>query len=913
MPHDNDDDVLLNLQDRVEGLARMAVLIDSGDFPGLVALQEQATSLSTDLEGNHAGDIAKLAQEIGTLAATIVAGKAADANAAFNEIGGIIERMQTALNHIHEIPNDSSENESDADNKLIAIWVEDCESALTDLEGLLLALEKSPDNSEVIADIRRMMHTLKGECGVLSLNEAQQLCHQAESLIDSHIEAGLAVPVDPLLTLLDWLTTYVAKLSANHAAKPVDHEALLATLVAARLAIAPEINTAPQTEAQRCATPPSDSAIAIQAKDVVQSKDSAADIVPAPVVSPTERSTPVATTATSVAPVVAADTSPIFFVAQEGTEENLPDFLCEAKEHLGNSEAALLSLDQDRTNNELINTVFRAFHTIKGVAGFMALAPIVSLAHSAEQLLDGARSGTLLLGRSELDLILSSCDMMTRLLRVLEGSPGPTRHEFNKLVRTLDTAALTAGSGAPQQTAEQAANEQHEVAQASKTPEAEAAAPVESAPPHPEAEATSSPKTRKVDQTVKVNTTRMDSLVTMVGELVIAQQMVVQDLKESGNSQRIQRTLSHMGKMIRDLQEVSMSLRMVNLKGTFQKMTRLVRDVSQKADKQIEVITDGEDVELDRNVVEAITDPLVHMIRNACDHGIDSPEERRSLGKPPVGTVSLRAYHAGGSIVIEIADDGRGLRREKLLAKAKSKNLLPADLNEASMPDSEVFALIFLPGFSTAEKVTDISGRGVGMDVVRRNIEALRGKVEIRSTPGKGTTFMMRLPLTMAIIDGMVVRVGTQRYVLPTLSIQQSFRPRAEDVKTAAGVGEMVKVRGSMLPIYRLNRVLELNEGLSQITDALLIVMEADDSRFCLLVDEILGQHQVVIKTLNQTGQRLRGVSGGAILGDGRVALILDVPQIVALAREIPKNSRQTTGKANPIGVAAPEFTTKEY
>ena len=329
-----------------------------------------------------------------------------------------------------------------------------------------------------------------------------------------------------------------------------------------------------------------------------------------------------------------------------------------------------------------------------------------------------------------------------------------------------------------------------------------------------------------------------------------------------------------------------MSLRMVNLKSTFQKMTRLVRDVSQKAGKQIEVTTDGEDVELDRNVVEAITDPLVHMIRNSCDHGVEGADERRAAGKSPLGHVTLRAYHSGGSIVIEITDDGRGLRREKLLAKAKAKGILPQDADEASMPDSEVFALIFLPGFSTAEKVTDISGRGVGMDVVRRNIEALRGKIEIRSTPGQGTTFLMRLPLTMAIIDGMVVRVGKQRYVLPTLSIQQSFRPKDADVKSAIGVGEMVSVRGSMLPIYRLNRVLNLNEGLDQIADALLIVMEADDSRFCLMVDEILGQHQVVIKTLTQTGQQLKGVSGGAILGDGRVALILDVAQVVSLAQD---------------------------
>jgi two-component system chemotaxis sensor kinase CheA len=589
---------------------------------------------------------------------------------------------------------------------------------------------------------------------------------------------------------------------------------------------------------------------------------------------------------------------------QPGTEENLSDFLCESKDHLTNAEEALLALDQDRGNVELINTVFRAFHTIKGVSGFMALTPIVSLAHSAEQLLDGARSGAIALTRGDLDQILAACDMMSKLMGVLQGGAGPTQAELKALVARLDAAASGTSMNEPPAAAPTAAIIAAPVAApkqvAASTPAVHIAAPspgiAQAAPPvaaeaapqsQPAPAAETDHKTKKSDQTVKVSTTRMDSLVTMVGELVIAQQMVVQDVAAlGGNAQRVQRTLAHMSKMVRELQEVSMSLRMVNLKSTFQKMTRLVRDVSQKAGKQIDVVTEGEEVELDRNVVEAITDPLVHMIRNACDHGVEGPEERRSVGKSPNGRLSMRAYHAGGSIVIEIGDDGRGLRREKLLAKAHAKGLLPADNNDAAMPDSEVFALIFLPGFSTAEKVTDISGRGVGMDVVRRNIEALRGKVDIRSTPGQGTTFVLRLPLTMAIIDGMVVRVGSQRYVLPTLSIEQSFRPKADDIKTVVGAGEMVMVRGSMLPVYRLNRVLGRADGGDRIEDGLLIVMETHDARFCLMVDVIVGQQSVVIKTLTQTGQHVRGVSGGAILGDGRVALILDVSQVVALALE---------------------------
>ncbi|XVJ59456.1 MAG: chemotaxis protein CheA [Tepidisphaera sp.] len=871
--------MLANLNERVEQIARMVVLSDSGDLPGLVALQEQATVLASDLETEHASQLADLAKKIGALAEAIVLRGMPDVDRAFREIGEVTDRLQAAIANGAQ-PQTNQASGTSGDDELVTAWITGCEGTLTDLEGKLLAMERTPTDREVIGEIRRMMHTLKGECGVLSLHTAQKLCHEAETLIDLKIDAGQAVPIDPFLGVLDWLRNYVTRLSSDHKATPTDHTPVMEAILAAQRSVSPEssqqASTTPTTHA------PTNSATTPSAPAVIEAP--LTTIATGPVESTASVTAPAASTVTSP-----SDQTAITFAPQAGTEENLADFLCEARDHIASSEEALLQLDQDRENTELINTVFRAFHTIKGVSGFMALKPIVSLAHSAEQLLDGARSGTLKLGKNELDLTLASCDLMTKLLGVLEGATGPSQGDFDALIRRLDAAA--AGTplpeAAPPMRAEIKPAAEAEAKATVATPSPTVAAAAAATDREHEQEGGGTSKLKKSDQTVKVSTSRMDSLVTMVGELVIAQQMIVQDVSTTGASnQRLHRTLSHMGKMIRDLQEVSMSLRMVNLKSTFQKMTRLARDVSQKAGKQIEVIAEGEDVELDRNVVEAITDPLVHMIRNSCDHGVEGSEERLAAGKPATGHVGLRAYHSGGSIVIEISDDGRGLRREKLLAKAKAKGLLPPDKDEDSMPDSEVFALIFLPGFSTAEKVTDISGRGVGMDVVRRNIEALRGKIEIRSTPGKGTTFLLRLPLTMAIIDGMVVRVGKQRYVLPTLTIQQSFRPREDDIKTVVGVGEMVKVRGSMLPIYRLNRVLQLNEGHTRVEDALLIVMEADDTRFCLMVDEILGQQQVVIKTLTQTGQNLRGVSGGAILGDGRVALILEIAQVKALATE---------------------------
>jgi len=303
------------------------------------------------------------------------------------------------------------------------------------------------------------------------------------------------------------------------------------------------------------------------------------------------------------------------------------------------------------------------------------------------------------------------------------------------------------------------------------------------------------------DQSVRIDTAKLDALVDMVGELVIAHQMVMQDPALEGvGDQRTQRNMAHVVKIIRDLQEVAMALRMVTLKSTFQKMARLVRDVSGKAGKKITFHIEGEDTELDRTVVEEIADPLVHMIRNACDHGIEPASDRIKASKEPVGNLTLRAYHQGGSIVVEVADDGRGLSREKIVKKALERGLIPADRDPATISDHDIHNMIFAPGFSTADKVTDISGRGVGMDVVRRNIEALRGKVEIHSTPGKGSTFVMRLPLTMAIIDGMIIRVGDQRYVLPTLAIEQSFRPTPDQLHTAGGGrGEMAIDRKSVV------------------------------------------------------------------------------------------------------------------
>jgi len=331
----------------------------------------------------------------------------------------------------------------------------------------------------------------------------------------------------------------------------------------------------------------------------------------------------------------------------------------------------------------------------------------------------------------------------------------------------------------------------------------------------------------------------------------------------------------------RDLQESVMSIRMMPMDFVFSRFPRMVRDLASKLGKKVEFVTIGAATELDKGLIERIVDPLTHLVRNSVDHGIETPEKRRAAGKSETGTLTLSASHKGGSIVIEVTDDGAGLNRDKLLAKA-AKNGLSVSEN---MTDSEVFNLIFAPGFSTAEVVTDVSGRGVGMDVVKRNITAMNGAVEIRSALGYGTTISIALPLTLAILDGMSVSLGHSVYVIPLNLIVETLQPRAEDIKTVTGEGRMVHVRGEYLPIIALHSLFNHHTEITDPTQGVLVLIEADGKKSALFVDRLVGQQQVVIKSLETNYRKVQGVSGATIMGDGSVALILDVPAIIQMGQ----------------------------
>jgi len=384
---------------------------------------------------------------------------------------------------------------------------------------------------------------------------------------------------------------------------------------------------------------------------------------------------------------------------------------------------------------------------------------------------------------------------------------------------------------------------------------------------------------------IRVSVEKVDQLINLVGELVITQAMIEQrtDSLDPMRHERLMNSVSQLTRNIRDLQEAVMSIRMMPMDYVFSRFPRMVRDLAGKLGKKVEFVTVGAATELDKGLIERIIDPLTHLVRNSIDHGIELPAQRIAAGKNDTGRLSLSASHQGGNIVIEVNDDGGGLSRERILAKALERGLPVSD----AMPDTEVWQLIFAPGFSTAEEVTDISGRGVGMDVVKRNIGAMGGLVEIRSAAGFGTTISISLPLTLAILDGMSVRVGEEIYILPLGHVVESLQPAPADVKDISGQGRVVKVRGQYLPLVPLHELFGITPRYLQPSDGIVVILEADGRKVALFVDDLVGQQQVVVKNLESNYRKVAGISGATILGDGGVSLIVDVSALIRSSQRL--------------------------
>ncbi|HWE49121.1 MAG TPA: chemotaxis protein CheA [Bryobacteraceae bacterium] len=543
--------------------------------------------------------------------------------------------------------------------------------------------------------------------------------------------------------------------------------------------------------------------------------------------------------------------------------EMVQEFLMEAREHLATVEAGMLRLERNTQDSEALHSVFRSFHTIKGLAGFLGACAIQELAHETESVLDLARSGKLPVSAELTDLILRSADELTRCLEAAGKQPLNTLPRCN--TRLLDSLAdMVRGSvvrDVVQPDIVRAVPKQLESVDPAPESVSEGGAPVNAA------------RAAAGSNVLRVDAAKLEYLVDMVGELVIAESVVRNDASiAASDDPLLSRNLAQLARVVKEVQKTSMSMRMVAVGTLFVKMARLVRDLSRKSRKNVELVTVGDEVELDRSIVDELADPMIHMIRNAVDHGLETPEERLKAGKPERGIVHIKAMHEAGDIVIELSDDGRGLNAAKILAKARRQGLV----GEAEQRDDEsVFPLIFEPGFSTADVVTDISGRGVGMDVVRKKIQKLRGRVTIRSVAGQGCTFVIRLPLTLAIIDGLVIRVGSQRYILPMFAVREMFSPKPDTFVTLENRVEAAMFREKLLPVIRLSRLMDGNR--EDEAGGVLIVAEGRDQLYCIAVDQLIGKQEVVVKSLGKTYRDVRAISGGAILGDGRVGLVIDL------------------------------------
>jgi two-component system chemotaxis sensor kinase CheA len=564
-----------------------------------------------------------------------------------------------------------------------------------------------------------------------------------------------------------------------------------------------------------------------------------------------------------------------------GDEDLILEFITESREHLAAIEGQMLILERDNTDAETLNAVFRAFHTIKGLAGFLEFAAIQALAHEVETLLDLARTSQLVVTPYVVDVVLESTDVVRHELAGIEsrlaGRPAPASGVTEMLLQRIRETAR--GEVSAESISLVMPDESQDISVT--TPNGNDTSGFNTSVPPAR-----SPLVKQVSEiakvpdssSVRIDTGKLDLLMDMVGEMVIAQTLIGHSPALAAvKDARLLSDLTQLARITTDVQKITTGMRMVPIGTQFQKTARLIRDLSRRAGKQIVLETSGEDTELDKTIAEELSDPLLHMVRNSIDHGIETPEERIALGKDPVAHIRIEAYHQSGQIVVAISDDGRGLNREKILAKAQQNGLIHSG---SQLSDGEIFLLIFEPGFSTAEKVTDISGRGVGMDVVRQHVQKLRGRIEIQSRAGQGTTFYLKLPLTLAIIEGLVVVVGTQRYIVPIFSVREMFRPTAEMLSTVQETGEMAMVRDMLLPVVRLHRRFEMEWGISDLTAGTLIVAESQGKQFCLFVDDVVGKQEVVIKSLGQSFKAIAGVAGCAILGDGRVGLILDIDGI---------------------------------
>ena len=697
------------------------------------------------------------------------------------------------------------------------------------VEQKAMRLEES-HNADVLDEIFRSLHTIKGTSAFFGQNLITTLSHRLESVLDAVRQGTTRVST----ALIDVLLAGIDELSAQ-----VDY---LATESRAR-----EGSSTPMSIPER---PGQVGAIIKRLEDLES---------------------------TNIAPEIAVV-----------NDELLASFVAESEDLLTQAEADILAFEEDPGALEYIDRPFRNIHTIKGNAGFLGLEQVELLCNQIEEVLHAFRSGERRASQPVITAILQSLDSLQRLI----GSGGTSREESGNggdpseadLYRPLGTILIEMGL-VDEETVEQALETQERklgeilVAQGSATEDGIAEALVRQKGSVPGVAETGAGGIER--KAIRVDVSKLDKLFELVGELITAEAMVVSNPDLEGlEIERFNRAANYLGKVTRQIQEISMSVRMIPLDGLFNKMRRLVRDLSRRTGKPIEIGISGGDTEVDRNVIEVLSDPLVHIIRNSADHGIEAQADRDAVGKPREGRIKLSARYEGSEIWITVRDDGQGLDRDAILSKAVTNGLVTEE-ESGTLTDEQVWDFLFHPGFSTAAKVSDVSGRGVGMDVVKRNIQMLRGKIDVRTEPGSWTEVVLKIPLTMAIIDGVTTRAGNILYAIPLSDIREFHRVQSDRITAASTTGEILRLRDEIIPIVRLRSFFRgRTEGNSE-TEGVLVVVQSGNQRAALLVDEIVGYHQIVIKALPEYMGQMRGLSGCSILGNGDVSLIVDTSTLV--------------------------------
>lgn len=742
---------------------------------------------------------------------------------------------------------------------------------LDDAESTLSTLGGSDCGADRLGIVFRLFHSLKGSAGFLDLGKIKELTHEAEGLLDFHIKGCRSVApesLDVIFQTIDLLRVLVKRVESDF--DDAGHDDEVATQIGVIRAHLEELRHV-EEEAE------------LDPNEIVLSELVTRDMV--------ER------------------------------------FLAESLDLVDRLESEALGILSSPNPDEDVHAMFRVAHTIKGNAGFFGYALLEGLCMRAESRLDKVRKGSEPVNEAFVNATLCHVDALRAAIRgvaVLDESPAGSdnagqgelsieRARSSAPAGSASAASAAGAAGARPSLApvdaykplgeilvDMGAADEAAVQRALETQEkplgellvdsgAASREAVDKALERQRAMEAKAPEGASPEEVqrreIRVDTVKLDKLFDLVGELITAEAMVGNSPDLAGiRRDRFDKSFSALAKISREIQETTMAIRMIPMEGLFHKMTRLVRDLSRKFGKPVDFRVSGQETEMDKNVIEQVSDPLIHIIRNSVDHGLEPPAERKAAGKPEAGAVCLEARYEGSEIWVVVRDDGRGLDRARILEKAAERGLVRGD--PASLSDQEVWAFIFEPGFSTAQVVSEVSGRGVGMDVVKKNLERIRGSVDVSSTPGAGTEFVLKIPLTMAIIDGITVRVGADSYSIPLGDILEFFKARPGQITRTADGSEMVNLRGEILPLVKLWRVFGVREAVESPEEGILLVVQAGGRRASLLIDEVIGNQQIVIKSLSEYLGKVEGLSGCSILGDGSVSFIVDTGRLLSSVLE---------------------------